>query len=872
MRIGGLRVEQRQAPIAIDEAHPRFSWSLMSQTPATMQTAFRVLVASDPTRLATDRGDLWDSGRISSAETVGVAYQGQALEPGQRCHWKVGVWTDQAPVAPVWSQPASWEMGLLGEAGWEADWIGRGSGRSDAFCSLLARTEFELQDRPVAARAYVAGLGVHVLHINGHRIGDRVLDPALTDYTKRILYVTHDVTEYLRPGRNAIGVALGRGWFGSPTQSVWFWEQAPWWSEPMLRLLLRTTGPRGERQVVASDTTWRVNDGPTLRDSVFCGEEFDRRRDPVGWTSVDFRDDGWEDASVVRPPGGQLVADAQDPARVTETLKASFVSHPLPGTSVYDFGEALAGWSAVKVTGPRGARVALRHGEHLDRWGRVDVRQRHVQGDLQTDAYLLGGDGVEHWEPQFTYKGFRYVEAWADRGVQLRDLQARRVHTDLRSIGSFECSHDLVNEIHEATRRSLISNFHGLPTDSPTYEKSGWTGDARLTAPAAAFNFEAAAFYAKWMEDLADAQLASGEVPTIVPTSGWSYQGSGGWKAVEGPTPAWDAAYFVIPLLLYDHYGDRRSLERAYPMMRRYLGWVGRFASEGVIMHGLGDWNAPGSDGLPPEGATLSSTAHYAHLFRLAARTADLLNRPDEADVWRSHATMVREAFNRRFWDATDRRYRTQPAESYRQTSNILALAFGLVPDDACESVIGRLVDHLIGDRLDTGILGTRYLLDVLSDHGHVDLALSVLTTRDYPSWGYWLEQGHRTLLESWELDARSTNHHMFGSVDQWLFSYLAGIRPTGPGFAQIRIEPHLPRQLTWCRCSVDTVRGRVAVRWERTNDVEALIEVAVPANARATVRVPGAVTVEPAPRDTEGHGVAFEVGSGNHRFVVQTE
>jgi alpha-L-rhamnosidase len=871
-----LTVEYADEPLGLDVERPRFGWRLERDA---LQRAYQVQVASSEHALRSGRPDVWDSGRVESRDSAQVAYAGPPLEPATTYHWRVRVWTGDR--ASSW-RTSEWETGLLGEAGWRgARWIGRDA----AGPAPLLRRELRLDEPVRSARLYISGLGHYEARINGLRVGDQVLDPGHTDYDDSVLYATHDVTRLLRRGANAVAVELGTGWYDVLTGNVWDWHRAPWKDHPKLRALLVVTHADGSQTTVGSDGSWRTAEGPTRFDSVYAGETYDARAERPGWDRPGFDASGWDAAALVDAPAGELRGQAHEPIRVTETVRPVAVSEPRPGVYVFDMGVQISGWSRLRVRGPAGTEVELFHGERLDEDGLVTIPQYQIFHQLdqgQTDRYVLSGDGEEVWEPRFTYKGFRYVQVTGLPGRPRHDtVVGRRVHNDVRSIGSFESGAPLLDRIRGNVRRALLNNHHHVPTDTPVYEKNGWTGDAQLTATTSAYEFDMPRFHTKWLTDIAESQLGDGEISDIVPTPGWSYEGAPGWDAVHGPTPGWDAAYVLIPWWMYQHQGDRRILERHFAGMRRYFDWLTSYADGHVLDVGLGDWVAPGGD--PPEGPVLSSTAH-SHLFATTlAQIADVLGDPAAAAAYRARAAEIRAAFDRAFWDEQAGFYRTRGypgySDEYRQTSNVLAVAFGLVPEDRVQDVVDRLAADVRarGMHLDTGILGTRYLLPVLSEHGHADVAFAVATQRTYPSWGHWLERGQTALQEHWEDDTRSLNHHMFGSIGHWLYADLAGLAPAEPGWATVRVRPHVPAQLDHARASTETARGRAASSWRRAGGrFELAAE--IPPNATGEIhvpllgRTPGDVSAPRGARFTgasDGFAV-YDVGPGRWRFTVR--
>jgi alpha-L-rhamnosidase len=844
-----LRTDRADRPLAIAHDSPRLAWRVPGSV--ERQAEFRIRLGEDPDALRDGRDApgagsdaLWDSEVVESGDPWTV-YDGPELNSRQRYYWNVRVRDADGRESP-WSEPTWFETGPS-PVDWTADWIA-GPGGADAPAPAL-RTAFSLDEAPERARLYVSGLGAAELFLDGERVGDRVLDPALTDYEERVLYSAYDVTDALDAGEHALGAVLGRGRYAMTSENVWNWHEPPWHSDRAhLRLQLEVTYPDGRTEQFVSDGDWRATASPTRSDCLYAGETYDARAELGAWTEPGYDDGDWAPAERVDGPAGRPVPQAMQPMREVETLAPESISRLAEGVHVVDFGTMTAGWAELTVDGSAGTEVSVCYGEKLREDGRVDVEQEYVDAEIQTDTYVLAGGGPETWTPRFSYKGFRYVELRGYPGEPtVDDLRAKAIHTavDDGPGGRFEASDELLERIHENTRRALLNNHHGIPTDTPVYEKNGWTGDAQLTARAALYNFDMGRFYEKWLDDFADAQRSDGEVPPIVPTSDWGYSDWGdGESGIRSPNPAWDVAYALIPWWLYRHEGDRRILERHYEGLTNLLSYFGDHAEDGVIDDGLGDWLAPGHGEIrqvPPEGPAITSTAYYYGAADVLASVADALDRPDDADRYRSLADEIYEAFDDRFFDADAGVYATGETDEYRQTSNVVPLAFGLVPDDRRDLIVANLVANVVEEHdghLDTGIVGTRFLLPVLTETGHVDLAYEVATQTTYPSWGHWIENGATALYEMWELDSRTRDHHMFGSIDEWFYEYLVGIRPLEPGYGTVEIRPYPPSELESAAGEVDTVRGTVATNWRRDDDSFAL-DARIPAGAEAVVHVP---------------------------------
>lgn len=849
----GLRTEYAREPIGLDEPAPRFGWLLAMSDfgRAGDQLAYQIKVASSESALRA-APDMWDSGRIESDQTAQVSYAGEPLRAFTRYSWAVRVW-DSAGVESDWSEPASFETGPLAESDWDSTrWISRDrtNDSDDARTAApLLRRSFRLSRTDIAhARLYVSGLGYGEYFLDGQRIGSAFLDPAPTNYDRTVLFSSYDVTQILthRPDQatHALGAALGRGRYAEPSTNTWRWEQAPWWDYPKLRAQLIIWFADGTEQRVGTDLSWRSIDGPVRVDSLYLGEVQDARFARTGWHAIDYDDSEWPAAIEAPAPRGRLRAQPTEPIEIADVVLPVGLSEPSPGVHVYDLGQQMAGWAVLQLPSevPAGTEIRIRYGERLLPDGTVDNKQVHVEGELQTDTFVMSGEGIESCGSRFTYKGFQYVQV---DGLPVRpglaDLRGLVAHTAVESAAELESDNELVNRLHRCTRWAVLNNLHGVPTDTPVFEKNGWTGDAHLTVDVAAYNFRMSRFYTKWLDDWADSQLPSGELPPIVPTPGWGYEADE-LAGIRGPIPAWDVAYPEIAWAMYRHYGDVRLLERHYDGMRRYLDFIVGYVTDDVVLVGLGDWLPPGVHGMPPEGPGVYETAYARRFAELLREIALVLGREQDIPTYDEVSERLRNGFNRAFFDAEAGIYHGERPTDYRQSANVMALEFGLVPETDYQRVLRNLVDDIRArnNHLDTGVIGAKFLFPLLTRNGMVDLAFEVAMQPTYPSYGFWLERGATALYEMWEADSRSRNHHFFGHIDQWFVEDLAGVRPAAPGFATARIRPAPPQAIGQFQVGLDTIRGRLVSSWRRTPDGYQL-RVEVPPNMRAEVHVPSA-------------------------------
>jgi alpha-L-rhamnosidase len=881
MKATRLKCEYAENPLGIDVRKPRLSWVLKSNRRGSKQTAYQIIVSRREDKQSPGEGDLWDSGKVAADDLTQVIYEGLAMQSRIRCHWRVRVW-DEQDLPSDWSAPAHWEMGLLEPEDWEAQWIGDGS-REELRLNYTGpapyfRKSFELSRAVSSARAYVCGLGFYELYLNGAKVGDHVLSPNQTDYdrrllrrllypfddktSKRVLYVTYDVTQHLQAGRNVAGIILGHGWYNQRDRGA---EGCMWYDSPRLILQIEIEYGDGSRESIVSDESWKVStSGPLIHNGIFTGESYDARLDMPGWSGADYDDSAWRPAELVRAPTGPLRAQCSIPDKVVKTIQPISVSNPQPGVNRFDLGQNLAGWARLKVQGPKGRRITLRFIEEMgEDYG-------------QSDNYVCAGKGVEVFEPRFTWHGFREVEmTGAPEPLSLNSLEGKVVHTAIDPAGHFECSNELFNRILQNCRWSQLSNMHcGLPSDCPHRERVAYTGDwGRVGAQAAIFNFDMSRFFTKWTDDIGDAQnRETGFVPHSAP-----FEGGGGG-------PPWGSAYVVVPWLMYLYYGDRRVLEAHYAGMRRWIEYLKtRTDQDGVVVREepgswcLGEWATPAKLEIPPP---LVNTCDYAYVSQLMARIAGLLGRAEDVGYFQGCADSARRAVNSRFFDPARNQY-----HDGRQGANVFPLAFDLVPPQHAQAVFDRLVEIVVRDNqshFDTGIMATPLLLDLLTERGRGDIAYALMNQTTFPSFGDHIAKGATTLWEYWN-GQLSHNHAMFGSVCAWFYRSLAGINPDPeqPGFRNVYIRPYPLADLTYARAEYQSVRGRIASHWTRSQG-EFRLNVDVPAGCAATVLLPAAdpakvseagVLLQKAPGIrflgiTQGR-VACSIGSGDYEFLV---
>ncbi len=885
--VENLRCEYSLNPAGIDAADPHFSWTLRSSRRGERQTAYQVLVATSCENLAQNRGDAWDSGKVESAQSVHVRYGGAPLESNRSYFWKVRIWS-RAGKACDYNGSATFSTALLKAEDWQAEWIGRGPRREPRGSlgyfstppeetgegagvdvderSTLLRTEVVLGKPTKRVIVYICGLGFYELSINGKRIGDRVLNPAKTNYRKQLLYETYDVTDKFVEGRNAIGVHLGNGWF-NPLKKYWTWRMQ-WFGSKRMILQMHIEYQDGETQIISSDESWKSAPGPVITSCIYDGESYDTTQELPGWDEPHYDDAAWEKVNIVEAPGGRMISQMMEPIKVTEIIRPVALRNPRPGVYVYDMGQNSAGWARLKVEGPKGTKVTLRYAENVQEDGTLDIKSMNLA--QASGSYIVKGQGTEVYEPHFTYYGFRYVEMTGFPGEPgLENLEGCVVHSACEHTGSFECSNELVNSIHRCTLWSQRSNLMGYPTDCPQRdERLGWLGDAHVTAAEAMLNFHMPLFYRNWLSGIqANRDESSGDVPYISPR-----------PMLEPGQVDWSSGYLLIVWYYYLQYGDRRILEDHFDAMESYVRYLTTTAEDHILPKSrYGDWCSV-AQGWVRGDPESTNTAFFYYNARVLSKAATALGRENASKEYAELAEGIRKAYNERFFDPETDQY-----EDGSQFSNALPLFLGIVPEARRESVLRNLVNDIVDGHdghLTTGILGTKYMIEALTEKGRCDVSYLLATQTGYPSWADMIAN-RTTLSERWDRSG-SNNHVMFGSIDAWFYRALAGIDvdEAHPGYANVIVKPCLQPGLYWVKASIETIRGRIATEWTYGGG-EYRLAITIPVNSTATVYVLAEdvekVTESGKPASTssgvrflrrENEQAIFEVGSGRYEFV----
>ena len=888
LRISSPRTEYLVDPLGIDSERPRLSWIVVADQRNARQRAYQILVASDPENLSQDEGDLWDTGRVESSETAQIEYEGTPLAARQTAWWKVRVW-DGDDLPSGWSDVSLWERGITRLPDWRANWIAMPNLAADPdlpetkeLDDLLPAPYFRhafTVDRPVKrARLYATARGVYEARLNGMKVGDHQLAPGWTDYAKRIQVQTFDVTEMVQQGENVLGAMVGTGWFAG---YVGFEPGARHYgTTPQFFAQLHVDYEDGTSAIVATNGEWRSAAGPIRYSDFLMGEFYDATRELPGWDTTGFDDSIWSGVQVQNKNATPFVSEPAEPVRAQDELTPIKRTETEHGTYIYDLGQNIAGWVRLKATGPAGTRITLRFAEILNPDGSLYVT--NLRSARATDTYVLRGEGEEIFEPRFTWHGFRYVEVSGYPGTPAHDaITGIFVGSDTTPVGDFTCSDDLVNQLQRNIAWGQRGNFLSIPTDCPQRdERLGWLGDAQVFVGTAVGNMDVAAFFTKWMQDVVDAQSEDGAFPDVAPRL----------VDLSDGAPAWGDCGVIVPWTIWRTYGDTRIIDRHWQSLERWMEHL-RSANPDLLWknkrnNDFGDWLSIGAD-TPKE---LIGTAYWAYDASLMAEMATATGRAEAAAHYRQLFDDIASAFRNAYVreDGT--------IEGETQTVYCLALHFGLLEEHQRARAAELLVADIRakGGHLSTGFVGVSYLCHVLTNNGYPEIAYQLLHQTTFPSWKYSILHGATTIWERWDgwteengfqdPGMNSFNHYSLGSVGEWLRRSVAGIDtvPENPGYARIRIRPHLNDSLTFAEGTYDSIRGFIRSRWERDEDGQRRFFVDIPANTEAEIWLPatedatiteGELAVEKAEgvRDVvrTGESTVVTVGSGAYQFTV---
>lgn len=880
VEVNFLRTEQLENPVGIDTEIPRLSWRISSGERNVMQAAYHIIVASSREKLAGNEGDLWNSGKVSSDASVWIPYQGKTLKSNQRCYWKVKVYTNKGETS--WSEPTFWTMGLLGETHWRGQWIGMDKAApwdSETQWSRLSarylRKEFKVEKQIKQATAHIAGMGLYELYINGQRIGDQVLAPNPSDYRKTILYNSFDVTDHIS-STNAVGVTLGNGRFYTMRQNYKPYK-IPTFGYPKLRFNLIIEYTDGTSETIASDASWKLTaDGPVRSNNEYDGEEYDARKELTGWTKTGYDDSAWTPAQRVSIPDGTLRASMSPPMRVVDHVKPLTIKRQ-GSKYILDMGQNMAGWIRMKIKGAKGDTIRLRFAELLQDDGGLFME--NLRDARVTDVYVVSGNEPSGatWAPRFVYHGFRYVEISGYPAPDITDFVGEVVNDDFETIGTFKTSNPLLNQIYKNAFWGIRGNYKGVPVDCPQRnERQPWLGDHAMGSWGESFMFDNGTMYAKWIDDIRDAQREDGCIPDVVPAY-WNYYSD---------NMTWPATFLILADMVYTQFGNMRPIEKNYPAMKHWLDHMKKeYMNESFIVtkDKYGDWCVPpesselihSKDPARKTDGSLIATAYYYKMLDFMIRFAALQGLNNDVAQFKTLAANIKESFNKEFLQIKTGTSLVPGHILYPDsvfygnntvTANLLPLAFGLVPEQYMEEVSKNVITTIITTNkghISTGVIGTQWLMHGLSNIGRADIAYLLAGNKTYPSWGYMVEKGATTIWELWNGDTaikwmNSGNHVMLlGDLISWYYEHLGGIRSSREqvGFKHIILKPDFDiQELSKVNTSYITPYGKVVSNWSKT-PVHLEWDVTIPANTTAEIHLPD--------------GKIERIGSGSYHYSV---
>jgi alpha-L-rhamnosidase len=844
LTVKDLTCEQKKNPVGIDYAQPRFSWKIEGSGNGIMQTAYSVRVATS--NKFSSSGNIWQSGKVESGESVLQPYKGPALKSGQRYFWQVKVWDNKGRESK-WSETSFIEMGLLSPADWKAKWIEMEGDTLRYSPSPHFRKEFALGKTIASARVYVTSHGYYELHLNGKKVGDQVLTPGWTSYGKRLQYQVYDVTGMLTKGNNAVAAVLGDGWYRGTL--AWGNNWAIYGKSLGLLMQLKVTFTDGTESLIVTDETWKAsNNGAIRMNDIYNGETYDATMKLTGWNLPGYDESSWRKVVTRNYNNNVLIASEGSPVRKIMEIKPVKIFRTPKGKLIADMGQNMVGWLRLKVSGPKGTVITLHHAEVMDKFG--EFYTTNLRAAKCQITYTLAGTGEEVYEPRFTFMGFRFVEITGFPGeLKPENLTGVVVHSDMAVTGSYESSNALLNQLQHNIQWGQRGNFVDVPTDCPQRdERLGWTGDAQAFCRTAAYNMDVSSFFAKWLKDVSADQKPGGEVPDVVPDV-LNKQNA----TTAQPSAGWGDVAVIAPWTMYLVYGDKMFLENQYPGMKAWVEYIRKKAGDSYIWKGgskYGDWlfyHPPVNNHTEADGYTerdFIATAFYAYSASILSEAATTLGKTDDAKLYADIFNKVKEVFINEYVTKAGR------VGTNSQTSYVLALMFNLLPEELNAKAAKFLAEDIKsrGNRLSTGFLGTPYLCHVLSSNGYLDVAYDLLLQERYPSWLYPVKMGATTIWERWDgqktdstfQDAgmNSFNHYAYGAIGDWMYRVSAGIEIKAPGYKQLVLQPHPSKKLTYSKASYESSYGTIASGWERKGNT-ILVTVKIPANTEAIVSLP---------------------------------
>lgn len=851
VKLDNLQCEMLQNPLGIDVLQPRLSWQFNTKETKVEQIAYQILVASSLENLNNNNADLWDSGKVENDASINVVYSGKALDSRDEAFWKVKVWTNKGETQ--WSENAFWSMGILTYSEWKSTrWIGYNElflGDSVAQFSKLSaryvRKQIDLKKKVKKAKVYIMGMGLYELYINGEKIGDQVLAPIPTDYTKNVKYNVFDVTSMLKSGENILGTILGNGRFFAMRQ-----EYKPYkiksFGFPKMALQMVVEYEDGSKETIKTDQSWKFSpSGPIRANNEYDGEVYDARMEISNWNKVGFDDSSWMNLMWVQEPGGFPEAQMTPNMKVMETVKPISINETKSGTYILDMGQNMVGWLQIKVKGKRGETIKMKFAESLKEDGSLYIA--NLRDARVTDEYILKGEDEEVWEPKFIYHGFRFVEiSGYNYKPELTDFVGKVVYDDMKTTGTFECSNETMNQIFKNAYWGIRGNYKGMPIDCPQRnERQPWLGDRTTGAYGESFIFDNQTLYVKWLDDIKFSQTLDGGIPDVAPAF-WRYYGDG---------VTWQGAYIKVADMLYQQFGDKKGIENHYPFMKKWVLYMedNYLKNDLMTKDKYGDWCVPpesleiirSKDPARLTDGEVLSSAFYYHLLQIMKKFATI-SEANQSDIahYDALANRVKKAFNAKYFNRDTFSYANNTV-----TANVLPLAFNMVPNNFQDKVFQNMihqVEVVKNGHVSTGVVGIQFLMRTLTDFGRGDLAFKLASNKTYPSWGYMVENGATTIWELWNgntanPEMNSQNHVMLlGDLMIWYYENMAGIKSSSeyPGFKQIIMKPDFDAGLSFVNASYESIHGIIKSYWKKKKS-KLEWQITIPPNTSALVYLP---------------------------------
>jgi alpha-L-rhamnosidase len=894
IKVYDLKLEYRQNPEGVDVKKPRFFWKIKSDEANQYQKGYELIVATSKENIEKNIGDAYNSKKVKSSQTTQIEYKGKPLQPATQYYWKVKVWDKNN--TSIWSKTVTFSTGLFKSEDWKSaqwiawkpqeqwykEWWQRKDIESKALqfqlpslfgasmsmferyhfhhqnpydASPLLRKTFKVSKKVKQAKAYISGLGYYELFINGKRIGTQVLDPGWTDYRKTILYATHDITEQIQNGENLAGVMLGRGFYGQLAYDHWgFYKKDGYVGQPKLLCLIKVLYEDGTEENVVSDLSWKVTGGPIIYDGPHMGEIYDARKEITNWNIASFDDTSWDTVNPAPHPGGEVVSQMCQPIRVTKTFQPISIRRKGSYGQWIDTGTNSAGWIRLRLKNlKKGQQVTIYFGEHLD------PTSSGQPGRLQQMAYIGKGEKEEFAECRFSYKGYRYVQVKGYKTkITKADVEVKFVHSDVPLVGTFESSDKTVDAVHDICRKSLIFNLHSIVTDCPNREKNGWLGDAVTGVEFGMANYDLAALMTKFTRDIFDTQTTEGALSPIAPANNYR----------KGKSTLWSSAGVHIPWYMYQYYGDTRLFKNYWENMMRWVdySWKNNNSKikDGMFAEIYNDWVPPydatyRGGGKPGGNEVIASMNFYLVLKRLAYM-ADKLGKTKDKKRLERQLKRIHQGIQKYAFDAEKVEYKgLKPFPEFLPVVNILALDYGIVPDEYRKQLEKRVVENIVKEKdyhLWGGIFSIHSAFEYLPKNGYADMMHKVVVNEEWPSFGWMIKEGATTLPEGYKFSS-SDMHHFMGAVDNFFYRHLVGINldESHPGFQNVILKPNFIKSMDFAKASYNSIHGEIKAEWKKIDENTYEYSGTIPTNCKAKIVLPSK---------------NISISSGNFKYIVK--